>query len=103
MTMISMTGLDLSFMYEAPAGGGNPPPRPRRKAKAKAPRQAEVIDFAALRKARGLQAKPLSKKARATLRVSPQASAKVRALAKELGIDLTGKAPVPRKLKRRTH
>lgn len=102
MTMISMSGLDLSFMHGS--GGGTPRP-PRRPARAARPQRnrppAEIIDLAAARRARGLKPRPLSKSAKATITVSPTASAKVKRLAKDLGIKLAAK---PRgSSKRRPH
>jgi hypothetical protein len=93
MTMISMSGLDLSFMY-GPGGGVPPPAAPTRARRPRRPRRppAEIIDLAAVRKAKGLKAKKLSKAAKATIIVSPAASARVKRLAADLGLKIDGKA-----------
>jgi hypothetical protein len=88
---ISYSGLDLSFMH-APAGNVHPrtqkAPQKRRRPKAKA--SAVVIDFNRVRAAR-IEAKKRAKVA-GKIKVHEDASAKVKRLAKELGIKVEAKS-----------
>lgn len=93
---ISLSGLDLSFLH-APAGNLHilPKPAKRRRKKAEArkvakakKKTAQVIDLAAVRKAKRLHLKARDSKTLKKVVVDPKASPKVKQLAKDLGLSV---------------